>query len=395
MTDRNFDVVIVGGGVIGSATAFFLASQPDFTGSIAVVEKDSTYADAATPRSAGGIRQQFSTPENVQISAFGAQFYKAIESHLAVGNDKPAINFHENGYLFLATHAGLKVLLDNHRLQHEYGAQTLLWTPQELQAKFPWVNTSDLAGATFGPANEGWVDPYALLQAFKRKARALGVTYLQDEVVGFDFAGAKVAAVKLKEGARLGCGIVVNAAGYHARSIARHAGIDLPVHPRKRFVYVFDCREEVENETMPLTIDPSGVWFRPEGSNFICGVSPEEGDDPDCLDFELDYRPFEELIWPTLANRVPVFEAIKMVRAWAGHYDYNVLDQNVLIGPAPQVPNFHFANGFSGHGVQQSPAIGRALSELIVYGQFRTLDLSRLSYSRVLSGALIREANVV
>jgi sarcosine oxidase len=395
MTDKSYDVVIVGGGVIGSATAFFLASQPDFDGSIAVIEKDATYADAATPRSAGGVRQQFSTPENVQISGFAAAFYKSIEQHLSVGNDRPAINFRENGYLFLATHAGLNVLLDNHRVQHENGAGTLLWTAQELQNRFPWVNTSDLAGAAFGPSNEGWVDPYSLLQAFKRKARSLDVTYLQDEVVGFEFTGASISGVKLKEGARLGCGTAVNAAGYHARTIAGFAGIDLPVYPRKRFIYVFDCREEIDNESMPLTIDPSGVWFRPEGGNFICGVSPEDRDDPDCLDFELDYRPFEELIWPTLAHRVPVFEAIKLVRAWAGHYDYNVLDQNVLIGPAPQVPNFHFANGFSGHGVQQSPAIGRALSELIVFGQYTTLDLSRLSYTRVLDGRLIKEANIV
>ncbi|HVO05055.1 MAG TPA: FAD-binding oxidoreductase [Candidatus Cybelea sp.] len=395
MSENGYDVVIVGGGVIGSSTAFFLASQPDFSGRIAVVEKDPTYSEAATPRSAGGVRQQFSTPENVQISAFAASFYKSIDAHLSVGNDKPAINFRENGYLFLATHAGLKVLLDNHRLQHENGAETLLWTPQELASRFPWINASDLAGATFGPANEGWIDPYGLLQAFKRKARALGVDYLQDEAVGFEFSGASISAVKLKEGARLRCRAVVNSAGYHARKIAGFAGIDLPVHPRKRFVYVFDCREEFESESIPLTIDPSGVWFRPESGNFICGVSPEDGDDPDCLDFELDYRPFEELIWPTLAHRVPAFEAIKLIRAWAGHYDYNVLDQNVLIGPAPQVPNFFFANGFSGHGLQQSPAIGRALSELIIFGQYRTLDLSRLSYERVISGALVKESNIV
>ena len=392
---QQSDVVIIGGGVVGSSAAYFLASQPDFKGSITVVEKDPTYNEAATPRSAGGIRQQYSTPENILISQFGASFIKAAGDHLIVDGDRPDLQFHENGYLFLATHAGLKTLVANHRLQHEQGAGTQLWTPQELQNRFPWVNTADLAGATFGPSNEGWIDPYSLLQAFKRKARSLDVTYIQDEAVGFDFAGARISAVRPKEGGRIDCAAVVNSAGYHARTVAGYAGIDLPVHPRKRYVYVFDCREEVENEAMPLTIDPSGVWFRPEGTNFICGVSPEDRDDPDCLDFGLDYRPFEELIWPTLAHRVPMFEAIKLIRAWAGHYDYNVLDQNVLIGPAPQVPNFFFANGFSGHGLQQSPAIDRALSELIVFGQYRTLDLSRLSYNRVLNGALIKEANVV
>jgi glycine/D-amino acid oxidase-like deaminating enzyme len=171
------------------------------------------------------------------------------------------------------------------------------------------------------------------------------------------------------------------------------AGLDLPVRPRKRFVYVFDCREELTG--VPLTIDPSGVWFRPESGGYICGVSPDAADDPDCLDFELDYRPFEEIIWPTLAHRVPAFEAIKLIRAWTGHYDYNLLDQNVIVGPAPSLPNFLFANGFSGHGLQQSPAIGRALAELVTFGGYRTLDLSRFGYERVLAGTPVREVNVV
>lgn len=391
---QQFDVVIIGGGVIGSSTAFFLASQPGFQGTIAVVEKDPTYAEAATPRSAGGIRQQFSTAENVLISEFGAAFFKGVGEYLAVGNERPEINFREGGYLFLATGAGLKTLLSNQRLQHELGAMTVLMTPPELEAQFPWLNASDLAGGTFGAVNEGWIDPYSLLQAFKKKARALGVTYLQDEVVDLHVSpSGTLESVTLKSGDGIACAAAVNCAGYHARSIAAMAGIDLPVYPRKRLVYVFDCRDEIEN--VPLTIDPTGAWFRPEGTNFICGISPEESDDPDCLDFELDYRLFEEQIWPTLAHRVPAFEAIKLVRAWAGHYDYNVLDQNVLIGPAPQVRNLFFANGFSGHGLQQSPAIGRALSELIAYGGYRTLDLRRFSFERVARRELMIEKNVV
>jgi sarcosine oxidase len=182
-------------------------------------------------------------------------------------------------------------------------------------------------------------------------------------------------------------------AGIRAAALAGMAGIDLPVRPRKRFVYVFDCRDDIH--TAPLTIDPSGVWFRPEGSGFICGVSPAEDQDPDCTDYELEYTLYEELIWPTLAERVPAFEAIKMSRAWAGHYDYNTLDQNVIIGKAPQIDNMLIASGFSGHGLQQSPAIGRALSELVTFGGYRTLDLSRLGYDRILNGQLIQEANVV
>lgn len=390
---RAFDIVIVGGGVIGSSAAYFLAAQPAFGGTVAVIERDATYAEAATPRSAGGIRQQFSTPENILISAFGASFIKSAREHLAVDGEEPDLQFHEGGYLFLATHAGLRTLVDNHHIQHQLGAETQLLTPGELGASFPWLNCGDLAGGSFGPRNEGWLDPYSLLQAFRRKARSLGVTYIQDEVAGLDLAHDRVTNVRLGSGESIACGGVVNCAGVNAWRVAAWIGLDLPVRPRKRLVYVFDCREELTG--VPLTIDPTGVWVRPEGANFICGVSPEEANDPDSTDFELDYRPFEEMIWPTLAHRIPAFEAIKLIRAWAGHYDYNVLDQNVIIGVAPHVPNFLMANGFSGHGLQQSPAIGRALSELIAFGEYRTLDLRRFGYERVLNGQAIREVNVV
>jgi FAD-dependent oxidoreductase domain-containing protein 1 len=390
---RKFDVVIAGGGVIGSSAAYFLAAQPAFGGTVAVIERDATYAEAATPRSAGGIRQQFSTPENVLISAFGASFVKSAKEHLTVDADAPDLQFREGGYLFLATAAGFSTLVANQRLQRELGAETRLLDPQELGVQFPWLNRSDLAGGSFGPRDEGWLDPYSLLQAFRRKARSLGVTYIQDEVAGLDLAQNRVTSVALRSGETIDCGVVINCAGVNAWRIAAWIGLDLPVRPRKRLVYVIDCREELTG--VPLTIDPTGVWFRPEGANFICGVSPDEGNDPDSMDFELDYSLFEDLIWPTLANRVPAFEAIKLIRAWAGHYDYNTFDQNVIIGPAPNVPNFLMANGFSGHGLQQSPAIGRALSELVTFGGYRTLDLTRFGYDRVLNGQAIREANVV
>ncbi len=390
---QQSDVVIIGGGVIGSSAAYFLASQPGFKGSITVVEKDPSYNEAATPRSAGGIRQQYSTPENILISQFGADFIKHADEHLSVDGDTAGLQFHENGYLFLATAAGYDTLAANQQLQRQLGASTELLDPAALRQKFPWLNTEDLAGGSFGPVNEGWLDPYSLLQAFKRKARSLGVTYLNDEVVGLSHDNRRVTAVTLRSGDVIQCGTAVSCAGIQAAHIVSLAGIDLPVRPRKRFVYVFDCREPIERA--PLTIDPTGVWFRPEGPSFICGVSPEEDADPDCTDFELDYHLYEDLIWPTLANRVPAFEAIKLTRAWAGHYDYNTKDQNVIIGKAPQIDNLIIASGFSGHGLQQSPAIGRALSELITFGKFQTLDLTRLGYERLLNGQLIQEANVV
>jgi len=390
---QSCDVLIVGGGVIGSAIAYFLAGRTDFKGSIVVVEKDATYETAATPRSAGGVRQQFSTPENIQMSMFGAEFIKTAGEHLTVEGEVVDLPFTEWGYLFLATATGLETLRTNHTAQISLGAKVALLTPSELKTRFPWLRVEDLAGGCFGLANEGWTDPYGLLQAFRRKARALGVTYLADEVTGLERVGNRVASATLRGGGRLACGALVNAAGYHARALASMIGIDLPVRPRKRIVYVFDCRDRPERA--PLTIDPTGVWFRPEGANFIGGVSPPEEQDPDATDFEIDYGLYEEVVWPTLAHRIPAFEALKLVRAWVGHYDYNTLDQNVILGPHPEVGNFYFANGFSGHGLQQSPAVGRAIAEAIAYGGYRSLDLRRFGFERVLNNQPILELNVV
>ncbi len=390
---QRCDVAIVGGGVVGSAIAYFLAGPLGFTGSIAVIEKDPTYAEAATSRSAGGIRQQFSTPENIRMSIFGASFVKSVAEHLSTEGERAEVPFVEGGYLFLASDAGLDVLHGNHQLQTSLGADIVFETAAELKLRFPWLNVEGIAAGTYGTRNEGWIDPYSLLQAFRRKARSLGVTYLKDEAVGLQREGNRVAGLRLADGGDLACGALVNAAGYFARDIAAAAGIDLPVRPRKRFVYVFDCREPVGRA--PLLIDPTGVYFRPEGASYICGVSPPEHDDPDCTDFEVDYSLFEEVVWPTLAQRVPAFEAIKLVRAWAGHYDYNTLDQNAILGPHPEVANFYFANGFSGHGLQQSPAVGRAIAELIVHGAYRSIDLRRFSFERVLNNRPIPELNVV
>jgi sarcosine oxidase len=390
---QSWDVVIVGGAVVGSAVAYFLAGPIGFRGKVLVVEKDPTYAECATSRSAGGIRQQFSTAENIALSSFGAAFVKSAHVTLAVDGEAPALPFVENGYLFLASEAGMAVLRGNHALQRSLGADIALLDADGLKARFPWLETGDLAGGTLGLSNEGWTDPYSLLQAFRRKARALGVTYLADTVTGLEREDGRIVAVRLAEGGRIACGTLVDCAGVRAAEVAAMAGLALPVRPRKRIVYVFDCREKLGR--VPLVIDPTGVWFRPEHDNYIGGVSPPESEDPDCLDFELDYRLFEEVVWPTLAERVPAFAAIKLVRAWAGHYDYNTLDQNAIVGPHPEVPNFLFANGFSGHGLQQSPAVGRAVAELIAHGGFRSIDLTRFSYERVLANQPIIELNVV
>jgi FAD-dependent oxidoreductase domain-containing protein 1 len=172
------------------------------------------------------------------------------------------------------------------------------------------------------------------------------------------------------------------------------AELELPVRPRKRYVYHFDCRTAVHDA--PLLVDPGGVYFRPEGPSYIGGFSPHAGDpDPDALDLEVDRAAFERVMWPALAHRVPAFEELRLLDAWAGHYEVNTLDHNAIIGPHPEVTNFLFANGFSGHGLQQAPATGRGLAEWIAYGEYRSLDLSPLGYERIARGEPLRELNVV
>jgi FAD-dependent oxidoreductase domain-containing protein 1 len=394
LTTNIFDVIIIGGGIIGSSIAYFLAAQPVFHGTILVIEKDPGYTHCSTTLSVGGVRQQFSTAENIEISKFGANFFKHIDQYLTVNSIVPNMSFQEAGYLFLATEKGLPVLKQNFELQKSHHVAVQFMLPNELKKRFNWLNISDLAGGCRGLKNEGWIDPYSLLMAFIRKAKSFGVTYLKDEVVKIHLQGNLVITVKLMSGEVYYGDFIVNAAGPHAAEIAKMAGIDdLPVRPRKRFVYTFHCREKIPD--CPLVIDPTGVYFRPEGENFICGVSPPESEDRDCLDFEMDYQLFEEIIWPVVAHRVPAFESIKRGRCWAGHYAYNTIDQNAILGPDPEIRNFIFANGFSGHGLQQAPAVGRAISEWITFGAYKTLDLSKFSFERFVFGELVKELNVV
>jgi sarcosine oxidase len=393
MARQAHDVVIVGGGVIGSAIAFFLAAQSAFAGSVVVVERDSTYERASTPRSAGSIRQQFSIEENILISKYCIEFLDSLHEYLEVDGETPDVAFVEAGYLFLAGPEGIDVLRQNHVLQRRCGAVIDFLSPAELESRFPWLRVDDLAAGTHGVEGEGWLDPNALMQGFRRKARSLGVVYVEDEVVALEREGDRIVAARLRGGDRIGCGALVNAAGAVAADVAEMAGLALPVRPRKRTVFVIRCDADIPR--CPLVIDPTGMFFRPEGEAFICGIAPPPAEDPDCLDLEVDYAQFEDRVWPLLAARVPAFDTLKMERAWAGHYAYNTVDQNAVLGPHPEVANFLFANGFSGHGLQQSPAVGRAISEWITFGQTRTLDLSRLSYDRLVRGEPLRERNIV
>ena len=386
-------VVIVGGGVIGSSVAYFLrASDP--TVQVTVIERDPTYARSSSVLSAASIRQQFSTPLSVRMSLFGIEFLRSIGERLEVNGERPSIDLHEGGYLFLATAPGEATLRENHALQRELGADISLLDSAQLRARFAWLNTDDLAAGTFGESGEGWFDGYGLVQALRRKAQSLGARYVTTEVVGIGREGRRATTVRAANGETYACDVVVNAAGAWSRGIAAMLGIDIPVYARRRSI--FNVSSPAKLERAPLLIDPTGVYFRPEGLTYICGTSPSADNDPDDLPLdEVDHALFDDVIWPTLAHRVPAFEALRVERCWSGYYEYNVLDQNAIIGSHPDLENCIFANGFSGHGLQQGPATGRGVSELILRGRYETIDLSPLDWTRVLEGRPIIEKNVV
>lgn len=389
----HYDVVIIGGAAVGSAAAYFLAADPGFDGSLLVLEQDGSYQHCASTLSVASIRHQFSTPENIRMSMFGSHFVEHVGQYLAIDDTAPDLAWHEGGYLFLASASGMDTLRANHRTQRELGAQVALLDPAALGERFPWLHTGDLAGGSLGLRGEGWLDAYSLVMALRRKAIALGVVYRRSQAVQMRRSGSRVQTIVLDDGSQISGGTFINAAGIGAAALALSAGIDLPVQPRKRCV--FHVRSPARTPGCPLVIDPSGVYFRPEGEGWLCGVAPSEADDPPCTDFEVQHELFDDIIWPALAARVPAFEAARVQRAWAGHYDVNVLDHNMILGPHPEVHNLLFANGFSGHGLQHAPAVGRALGELVLHGEFRTLDLSRMGWARVLTGEPLRESNVV
>lgn len=390
----HYDVVIIGGAVTGSSAAYHLAANPDFHGRVLVIEKDPSYQKCASALSAASIRQQFSTAVNIKISLYGIEFIREIGDRLEVDGDRPDVGFHEDGYLYLASDDGLAVLKENNDLQRQLGADIVFMAPDELAGRFPWLNVEGLAAGTFGVSGEGWFDGYGLMQAFRRKARSLGVEYRSARVAGVALANGKVGGVTLADGEVISAGYVINASGADGKRIAASAGLDIPIEVKKRMIFTFKAEDRIER--CPLLIDTDGTYVRGDSDGFLCGWAPSGEADPEVEDdFNVDWDLFEDHIWPVLANRVPAFERIKPGAAWAGYYDMCAWDENVLLGALPEQPNFLLANGFSGHGLQQSPAAGRGLAELVTYGDFRSLDLSDLSPVRLRQGRQVREKCIV
>ena len=387
-------VVVVGGGAVGAAVACFLVSEPGFGGSVTVLEPDPSYRHAATARSAGSIRQQFTTPLNIAMSAFGMQFLREAGVRLGTAAQPVDIGLVPSTYLHLATAAGEAALDAALRVQRECGVPVRRHDRAGLAAAYPWLNTRDLVAGADTTAGEGWFDGYALLSALRRAGERRGAHYLRESAAGFERAAdGGVAAVRLASGATLACDCCVLTAGLGTPALLTALGTELPVAARKRTVFVFSCATPIP--ACPLVVDPCGLWFRAERERFICGPPLTADPDVDPADFEVDERLFTECAWPALAHRVPAFESVRAVGSWAGHYDYNRYDQNAFVGPCPGVARLLLATGFSGHGLQHAAAIGRGLAELVVHGAYRTLDLAPLSPDRYRRGAPLRELNVI
>ena len=384
---KSYDVVIIGGALMGSSTAWFLSDNPDFNGSVLVIEKDPTYEFTSTARTNSCIRQQFSAEINVKISQFGVDFIKSFQERLGVGTggepDVPEILLQSFGYMYLAGHQELAdILIDNQKLQTSLGAGTKIMTPAEIEEAYPFYNLDGIILGSHNLQNEGYFDGATMFDWLRRKARDNGIEYVTNEVASIQRDGDHVTGVTLASGEVIAADKVVNASGPRAAVTAKMAGLDIPVEPRRRYTFIFDAQDPLDRP-LPLTIDPTGVHMRSDGQYYLCGCPPDHDPAVAFDDFEVDHEIWEEKLWPTIANRVPAFEAVKVVNSWIGHYAFNTLDQNAVIGPHHEVQNFLFINGFSGHGFQQSPAMGRGMAELITYGEFRELDLSPLGYDRI------------
>jgi len=384
MSTAHYDVAIIGGGVIGCAAAYFLKTAG--VARVCVIEPDPTYAKAATPVATGGCRRLFALPENILMSQFSIEFFKAFESHVAVD-----VQWKEQGYLFVVGEGHEKVLEQNTRTQQRLGVKVELMDRARIASSYPWMRCDDLALGALSP-QDGWLDPNSVLQGFRKKAQALGAEFLRDRVVEVCTGGKRVAELELGSGAKVRGDSIINAAGCWAAAIAKLAGMDLPVNPMRRFEHYVEIAAELP--PMPLIKDPDRLVIRPEGRGYSVGLV--DSAEPRGFNFDLDPAYFEERVWPACAQRIPAFEQLKLKREWAGLYDECELDGNMILGNWPgRLDNFYVACGFSGHGLMHAPAVGRALAELIVKGRFEAIDLTRMGYQRVLDKAPYAENGIL
>lgn len=415
---KHVDVCILGGGIIGSSVAYFVKNKAPFSLSCAVIERDPTYTRASTTLSTGGLRLQWNHAENILMSMFGADFLRDAKRNLSIlDGEPPDVSFTPQGFLTLATEEQAEKMIENHKIQIELGALVELYTAERIKQKFPHINTNGIVLGSYGVQNEGWFDPWALLLSTKAKANSLGAEFVHADVIDFNFRrqngnldemdeirdtcnyvivrepDGSVKQIEFAFGV-ICCGpdsgFIAEKLGYGHRGGVR--SIPFPVEARKRYVYTLNSKDGPGLD-FPFLIDPSGVYCRREGlgGNFLCGRSPMPEDEPDGSNLDVDYNYFESAIRPHLVKRVPSFESAKVRGGWSGFYDHCRHDQNPIIGYDPYYQNLIWATGFGGRGLQMGPAIGRAVMEMIIYGNYKTIDLSRYSWNRIIQNRALSQ----
>lgn len=392
----SYDVVIVGGAITGSSIASFLGNNPDFDGSVLVVERDPGYEHSSTGRTNSCMRQQFSNRVNIEISQFAADYVRNFRSYLGDDPEVPDLAVDHFGYMYLADDIDFaNTLRENVAVQQSMGAGTKVMSPAEIAADYPFYNLADIICGSHNLVDEGYFDGGTMFDWMRKSARRNGVEYVTNEVSAIALTDQQVTSVELASGEKITCGTVINAAGPRAVLVAEMAGLHLPVEPRRRYTFIFQAAEPLDG-ALPLTIDPSGIHVRTDAGAYMAGCTPDHDPavDYDDLDW-VDRDIWEDKVWPALANRIPAFERVKITSKWTGHYAHNTVDQNVIIGPHHEVKNFIFANGFSGHGLQQSPAIGRGAAELVTYGEYRTIDMTPLGYERIVAARPFIETAII
>jgi FAD-dependent oxidoreductase domain-containing protein 1 len=389
MSSRNYDIIIIGGGVMGSSIAYHLLND-GFDGTVAILEKDPTYEHASTALSAGGIRQQFSTKVNIEIGLYGVGKIERFDEEMAVEGEPAHAEYRSVGYLFLADENNWSALKKQNQIQRSLGVEAEILTPGDLKKLIPHLDTESLRGASFCK-RAGYTDPYGILQGYLKKARSLGARYRHEEVTGIIRHEDRVYGVQTSRGERIEGAAVVIAAGPWAAQVGAMAGIILPVEPSPKMVFQFSSAEVIGYD-FPFLFSPKGHWCRPEtGGQFIAGKDHEE---PPGFRFDWNRAYFEETVWPELARLVPSFDRLKLMGGWTGLYAVNRLDFNALLGTYPGLEGLYMTVGFSGHGLMQAPAVGKGISELIRTGGYKTVDLTPLGVDRILTGRRVIEEAV-
>lgn len=380
-----YDVVIVGGGAMGSATAYHLGQlAPELD--VVVVEKDPSYQYCSTLRSDGNLRVQFNLEENVRMSLYTFDLLASFADDMAVDGWHPDPAPKHHGNLFLSDEEGVAAAEAGIAVQRALGCDVEWLTADEIEQRWPAYRTREVVGGVFGP-RDGPIDPTAVLEAFRRNAIRLGVTYLAGEVTAVRTDAGRVLGVTTASGERIDARVVVNCAGGWAAELAATAGVSIPVEPVMRTVYVVEGPQDLT--PLPSIFLPSGLYLLPESAS-TSQVAWSTPADEVGFDFTFTREGFQDVIWPELVRVLPAFDQLKVVGGWCGIYAMNTLDHNAIIGEWPELAGYWMANGFSGHGFQHTPAMGRYLAECIT-GSPVTLDLGRLGSQRVLDGTPVHE----